>query len=184
MYCYISALLSLSEKVIPCNLLRLLPSLPPPFFRASLKDLFTFSSPPPLLTPPQPSFISISLPGLLGMPCWVPPSSEQHSVYVQSASSDTDRLVSIPARTTTLHKGLEFLLYRTDTSIYHAPNPASNFKIFKLLHRSTNSTAHYVETTFYGYPAGYEIFCCYRTRKFIAVTIKATRYVLTSTTLI
>jgi len=83
MYCYTSACLKGRLFCATCFIFsRLSPSL---------KDLFTFSSPlSPLLTP-QPSFISIWLLQLLGIPHWAPPPPKQHSSSIQSASSNTDR---------------------------------------------------------------------------------------------
>ena len=97
MYCYTSACLKGRLFCATCFIFsRLSPSL---------KDLFTFSSPlSPLLTP-QPSFISIWLLQLLGIPHWAPPPQNNIApLYNQlvpiRTDGRTDRHVSIPERLT------------------------------------------------------------------------------------
>lgn len=111
MYCYTSACLKGRLFCATCFI----------FFRLSppLKDLFTFSSPPSPLLTPQPSFISIWLPLLLGIPHWATPSpplltqNNIASLYNQlvpiRTDGRTDRHVSIPETPTKIHKGPQFV---------------------------------------------------------------------------
>lgn len=123
--CYISAPHSLSEKnVTLCKLLHLhssllflrltpLPSRPFCIFISSSTDTavaFYFN----LI--PNAAWYSAS-----GAP---PPPKTTQLPSVQSASSDTDGLVSIPPRTTKFHNGLELLLHRNGTLMRRASYPA------------------------------------------------------------